>query len=408
MSAGSDYSSIIMRRPTTNEGEIVFKLRTDASTYNEALKIDASGDLVPLLAACSVGLSTNTFANVYANNLTIDTNTFIVDGTNNRVGIGVTPLEFIHASNTSENVSRYQRSAGITDTINLARFSFWDSTAETSYIQASRDGTNNAGKISVYTKDTTGALNETIKFGADRNVTLPNGNIVIGTSGKGIDFSITANSVISGTTTGSELFDDYEEGTWTPTDGAGTPYTLISLAKTLAGSGYAASNNVGATTTLFSGAGSGMTVTWATAVGGDPVNPRVRVAGTGYTDGSIITIDGGSTPARYQIVTAKGTYTKIGDMVTACFEVTYPLTTSTPSASEQILISGLPYVCKSGASAENWGGYFNFTEYNGAEMKTKIDAGSNYFKVTSPGGTLIAYSTISQLKFSGTLIYKTT
>lgn len=37
------------------------------------------------------------------------------------------------------------------------------------------------------------------------------GNLVIGTSGKGIDFSATA-----GTGT-SELFDDYEEGTWTPT-----------------------------------------------------------------------------------------------------------------------------------------------------------------------------------------------
>jgi len=40
------------------------------------------------------------------------------------------------------------------------------------------------------------------------------GNIVIGTAGKGIDFSATANS--SGTMT-SELFDDYEEGTFTPT-----------------------------------------------------------------------------------------------------------------------------------------------------------------------------------------------
>lgn len=37
------------------------------------------------------------------------------------------------------------------------------------------------------------------------------GNFVIGTSGQGIDFSAT-----SGTGT-SELFDDYEEGTWTPT-----------------------------------------------------------------------------------------------------------------------------------------------------------------------------------------------
>ena len=42
------------------------------------------------------------------------------------------------------------------------------------------------------------------------NVTVKTGNLVIGTSGKGIDFSATA-----GTGT-SELFDDYEEGTWTP------------------------------------------------------------------------------------------------------------------------------------------------------------------------------------------------
>lgn len=43
------------------------------------------------------------------------------------------------------------------------------------------------------------------------NLTLGDGNLVIGTSGKGIDFSATP-----GTGT-SELFADYEEGTWTPT-----------------------------------------------------------------------------------------------------------------------------------------------------------------------------------------------
>jgi hypothetical protein len=42
------------------------------------------------------------------------------------------------------------------------------------------------------------------------NVTLSDGNLVIGTSGKGIDFSATP-----GTGT-SELLADYEEGTWTP------------------------------------------------------------------------------------------------------------------------------------------------------------------------------------------------
>ena len=42
--------------------------------------------------------------------------------------------------------------------------------------------------------------------------TIIDGNLVIGTAGKGIDFS--ANSSAAGMT--SELLDDYEEGTWTP------------------------------------------------------------------------------------------------------------------------------------------------------------------------------------------------
>ena len=50
----------------------------------------------------------------------------------------------------------------------------------------------------------------------DGDIIVSNSNIVIGTSGKGIDFSATA-----GTGT-SELLDDYEEGTWTPTLALGT------------------------------------------------------------------------------------------------------------------------------------------------------------------------------------------
>lgn len=50
------------------------------------------------------------------------------------------------------------------------------------------------------------------------DVTLSNGNLVIGTSGKGIDFSATP-----GTGT-SELLSDYEEGNWTPViSGSSTP-----------------------------------------------------------------------------------------------------------------------------------------------------------------------------------------
>ena len=50
------------------------------------------------------------------------------------------------------------------------------------------------------------------------NVRVEN-NLVIGTSGNGIDFSAT-----SGTGT-SELFADYEEGTWTPSQGSGLVVT---------------------------------------------------------------------------------------------------------------------------------------------------------------------------------------
>jgi len=45
------------------------------------------------------------------------------------------------------------------------------------------------------------------------NQTLATGNLVVGTAGKGIDFS--ANTHAAGMT--SELLNDYEEGTWTPT-----------------------------------------------------------------------------------------------------------------------------------------------------------------------------------------------
>ena len=48
------------------------------------------------------------------------------------------------------------------------------------------------------------------------NVTIANGNLIMGTSGNGIDFSAT-----SGTGT-SELFSDYEEGNWTPSYDAST------------------------------------------------------------------------------------------------------------------------------------------------------------------------------------------
>ena len=65
--------------------------------------------------------------------------------------------------------------------------------------------------------DIAGTLDSTGAITADAGLTLP--------SGQGINFSATADTSATGATTASELLDDYEEGTWTPTVGQGTVTT---------------------------------------------------------------------------------------------------------------------------------------------------------------------------------------
>lgn len=79
-----------------------------------------------------------------------------------------------------------------------------------------RNGATNRGRIYIDSGNTigfeSGASNTTrMAIDSSGNTTISTGNLVIGTSGKGIDFSATP-----GTGT-SELFADYEEGTFTAT-----------------------------------------------------------------------------------------------------------------------------------------------------------------------------------------------
>jgi hypothetical protein len=60
-----------------------------------------------------------------------------------------------------------------------------------------------------------GMANADLYVSSSGDVKVSTGNLVIGTSGKGIDFS--ANTDDYGTpASGAEILDDYEEGTWTP------------------------------------------------------------------------------------------------------------------------------------------------------------------------------------------------
>jgi hypothetical protein len=76
------------------------------------------------------------------------------------------------------------------------------------------------GTGTTYIQVASGDLNFVPRSG--KNVSISNSNLVIGTAGKGIDFS--ANTHAAGMT--SELLDWYEEGTWTGTLTAATPPTV--------------------------------------------------------------------------------------------------------------------------------------------------------------------------------------
>ena len=67
------------------------------------------------------------------------------------------------------------------------------------------------------TPDGSETLTERMKIDSSGNVTVSDGNLVIGTSGHGISFAATADSSASGISNDNELLDDYEEGDWDPT-----------------------------------------------------------------------------------------------------------------------------------------------------------------------------------------------
>jgi hypothetical protein len=87
------------------------------------------------------------------------------------------------------------------------------SDASVASIKTSYDSTGgaNGSKLEIATRDGSGVLTG-LTVRPNRNVEVNLGNLVIGTAGKGIDFS--ADAQAAGMT--SELLDDYEEGTWTP------------------------------------------------------------------------------------------------------------------------------------------------------------------------------------------------
>ena len=71
------------------------------------------------------------------------------------------------------------------------------------------DNTNNRMIIRANT-------NDAVQVKSNGNMAINDGDLEIGTSGHGISFAATANSTATGVSMSHEVFDDYEEGNWTP------------------------------------------------------------------------------------------------------------------------------------------------------------------------------------------------
>ena len=214
--------------------------------------------------------------------LTVDTSTLKVDSTNNRVGIGTaTPGAPLHLQSATATF-KLESSTGTnpaylyaTSTGGDFYFGRDDSTGTTF-------GTGTGYSAIVYSSNAypmvffTNAT-ERARITSSGDVNITTGNVVMGTSGKGIDFSATA-----GTGT-SELLADYEEGTWTPTDGSGA-----GLAFTVSNCRY---TKVGRAVTVQGGITYPATVNASNALwGGFPFNAAdIITLSVIYTDASLAT-----------------------------------------------------------------------------------------------------------------------
>jgi len=163
-----------------------------------------------------------------------------IDSSGN-VGIGTTSTlcrldvrEANRADSTNiANVGIYTTSAqstGVGGTLALGGLFNGADTAPFGSIRGGKQNStsgNYDGYLAFQTIANGGVLTENMRITAAGNVNISNGNLVIGTALKGIDFS--ANTHAAGMT--SELLNDYEEGTFTPTlSSDGTPPTVSGYA----------------------------------------------------------------------------------------------------------------------------------------------------------------------------------
>ena len=216
-------------------------------------KVKGSGLATGAATASLVGIDDNA------------TSTAITIDASENVGIGTTtPDGKLHIDGTSTTVTGLVLEAGMDGDCRSVDFHNSDGNKRMGIVY---DNTNI--KLNI----TDRSENKLVTIGElTGDVTVGTGNLVIGTSGKGIDFSATSDG--SGTMT-SEVLDDYEEGTWTAslTGNGSAPSTAATATGTYTKIGRQVTVHVYLANKNTSGASGEMQVT------GLPFNPSQSTTG---------------------------------------------------------------------------------------------------------------------------------
>jgi hypothetical protein len=195
----------------------VFALNSNLYTSTGSIKAEIAGieAYTASLKAAAIVSSSQQITNYYKFAETASANTFYgtqtITGSLN-VGVGTSDNTvgdlFVDTANKTVYVGRQSSTSG-DNTIFAVRNRL--NTVNAFYVDP-----GGVGAVQM-----TGSLEVTrgVKLGTATGNVEVIGNLVMSTAGNGIDFSATSNS--AGTMT-SELLNDYEEGTWTPTFGGGS------------------------------------------------------------------------------------------------------------------------------------------------------------------------------------------
>ena len=162
-------------------------------------------EALPTSGATLSGSTNNTVVTVTGANAMIGEATLTYDGTNlQQKQTGNTATQIILDSNRSAADNEIGGLIGKWDTETVADIRF-----------LTDDDTSNKdnGYISFRTSTASGSLNEHLRIKPAGDVQITDGNVTFA-SGHGISFAADASSA---TSLGSELLDDYEQGTWSPT-----------------------------------------------------------------------------------------------------------------------------------------------------------------------------------------------